>query len=193
MFFLADTVVQEAGTGTFGKVYHVRHSMSGEPAAVKVVRGVAKYADAAEVEARLLSVVNQADPGRTSRCVRFLHRFMHGEHVCMAFELLGPSLYDYMKKNRFQPLPLFAVHAFAEQLVWSVAFLHAMELVHTDLKPENMLLESTSFSETRAETSARDGRAVLTPNATGMRRECDARSPSFIVQVPAPSPWILLQ
>lgn len=55
-------------------------------------------------------------------------------HFCMVFETLGPSLYDYVKANEYRPVPLYALQAFADQLITSVAFLHAMQLVHTDLK-----------------------------------------------------------
>lgn len=52
----------------------------------------------------------------------------------MVFETLGPSLYDYVKANEYRPVPLYALQAFADQLLASVAFLHEMQLVHTDLK-----------------------------------------------------------
>lgn len=169
---VTDLVLQESGTGTFGKVFRCRAGGSGAEVAIKVIRGVDRYAEAAEVEARILTLVNRADPQHESRCVRFLHTFVHDGRTCMVFELLGPSVYDYLQKNRFNPLPLFVVQALADQLVWSVAYLHAMQLVHTDLKPENMLFEPTTFVESFACTGRRERRAVLTPTTTAMRCAC---------------------
>jgi serine/threonine protein kinase len=64
------------------------------------------------------------------------------EHVCLVFESLGATLLEYCEANRNRPMPLYAVQAFADQLVRAVAFLHECRLVHTDLKLENVLLAS---------------------------------------------------
>jgi dual-specificity kinase len=55
------------------------------------------------------------------------------------------SLFDFLKSNKFAPFPLTHIQSFAHQLVRSVAFLHRLGLVHTDLKPENiMILDKSS-------------------------------------------------
>ena len=147
------------------------HVVTRAEVAIKVVRAIPKYTDSAEVEARILTVVNRADPDSASHCVRFHDTFMHGSHMCMVFELLGPSVYDYLKLNKHKPLPLYCVQAFADQLMWAIAFLHSIELTHTDLKPENMLLTPTTFAESSARTSTREKRTVLAPKCVDMRRE----------------------
>mmetsp|Transcript_18041 Transcript_18041/g.31642 ORF Transcript_18041/g.31642 Transcript_18041/m.31642 type:complete len:248 (+) Transcript_18041:476-1219(+) len=61
-------------------------------------------------------------------------------HYCMVFESLGPSLYDFLKRQQYQPFPISCVRDFAEQLLETLEFLHGFRLIHTDLKPENILL-----------------------------------------------------
>lgn len=56
--------------------------------AIKVVRAIKKYTESAEVEARILTVVNKADPRAESNCVRFYDTFTHGSHMCMVREYL---------------------------------------------------------------------------------------------------------
>ncbi|RZB48414.1 Serine/threonine-protein kinase AFC1 [Glycine soja] len=56
------------------------------------------------------------------------------------FEKLGPSLYDFLRKNNYRSLSIDLVREFGRQLLESVAFMH-----HTDLKPENILLVSSEF------------------------------------------------
>ena len=56
------------------------------------------------------------------------------------FEKLGPSLFDFLRRNKYRPFPVGMVQDFARQLLESVAYLHELALVHTDLKPENILL-----------------------------------------------------
>lgn len=140
--------------------------------AIKVVRRVRRYTEAARIEADILADVMTADPsGASSLCVRFLHAFTFKRHFCMAFEPLGPSLYDYVKANGYRPPPLYCVQSFADQLLRAVAFLHGMRLVHTDLKLENILLVSREpFRESTKVTSLRqEGGTVLTPTATDIR------------------------
>jgi hypothetical protein len=170
---VSDEVIEESGIGTFGKVFRcVDREGDGKEVAIKVVRNVKRYTESAEVEARILTLVNKADPANESHCVRFYSTFTHGEHMCMVFELLGPSVYDYLKRNRYKPLPLYCVQAFADQLCWAIAYLHALELTHTDLKPENLLLTPTQFVETSARTYTRQPRTVLAPKSTVMKRAC---------------------
>lgn len=60
----------------------------------------------------------------------------------MVFELLSLSVFDFLKQNDFKAFPQRHIQSFARQLFTSVAFIHGLTLVHTDLKPENVLLVS---------------------------------------------------
>jgi dual-specificity kinase len=57
-------------------------------------------------------------------------------------DLLGESIFDFLKGNDFSPFPRKHIQEFAKQLFKSVGFLHELNLIHTDLKPENILLVS---------------------------------------------------
>ena len=103
-------MVNEAGVGTFGKVYTCKEDLSSDRCvAIKVVRDIRRYTEAALVEARILDIVNRADPDGVSNCVRYYGSFYHGPHLCLVFERLGASLYDYIKANRYKPFPLYCV------------------------------------------------------------------------------------
>ncbi|KAJ2718760.1 serine threonine protein kinase CMGC group, partial [Coemansia sp. Cherry 401B] len=133
------------GQGTFGKVMECEDSASGRLVAIKVIRAVPKYRDAAKIEIRVLQTLQRHDPDNVYRCMHVNETFDHRNHVCMVFDLLGPSVFDFLKENEFRPFSLHHVQLFAEQLLRSVAFLHSLTLVHTDLKPENILLESGDY------------------------------------------------
>uniref|UniRef100_A0A2K6M4T5 dual-specificity kinase n=1 Tax=Rhinopithecus bieti TaxID=61621 RepID=A0A2K6M4T5_RHIBE len=64
----------------------------------------------------------------------------HG-HVCISFELLGLSTFDFLKDNNYLPYPIYQVCHMAFQLCQAVKFLHDNKLRHTDLKPENILFK----------------------------------------------------
>ena len=59
----------------------------------------------------------------------------------MVFDLLGISLYDFMKENAFRPFELPEVQHFALQLMSALDYMHAHKLTHTDLKPENIMVD----------------------------------------------------
>lgn len=139
-------ILNDLGEGTFGKVVECWDRRELRHVAIKVVRSISKYRQAARLEIDVLLHLNIRDPGGTYHCVKLHSWFEYHAHVCMVFEKLGPSLYDQLRRNRFQPFPLDQVRDYAFQLLESVNFVHSSTLIHTDLKPENILLASTDRS-----------------------------------------------
>lgn len=164
-------VLSDSGKGTFGKVLLCEDARNRRLVAIKVVRRVRKYTEAARVEAAILDDVNKADPTGQSLSVRFYAAFEHRGHFCMVFEPLGPSLYDYLTANQYRPPPLYCVQHFADQLVAAVAFLHELRLIHTDLKLENILLVSREpYDRTTKVNATRKAGKLLVPVSTDIRR-----------------------
>ncbi|KAH7462488.1 hypothetical protein PRIC1_014937 [Phytophthora ramorum] len=133
-------IIREAGLGTFGRVLECLDKQRNIVVAIKVVRKVDKYTESAKIEAAILQDVNDKDKNNESLCVRMFKWFEYKGHVCMVFERLGCSLYDYLKNHDYKPFPLHCIRAYAWQLLTSLEFIHSIRLIHTDLKPENILL-----------------------------------------------------
>ncbi|EFN58884.1 hypothetical protein CHLNCDRAFT_140792 [Chlorella variabilis] len=145
-------IMRKFGEGTFGQARGRTNGSGGAPTAlalvlecwdrkrkdyvaVKIIRNIQKYRDAAMVELEALNTLAANDPSQDLHCVQLLEWFDYRGHVCMVFERLGPSLYDILRKNGYKPFPLAMAQAFARQLLQSVSFMHDLQLVHTDLKP----------------------------------------------------------
>jgi serine/threonine protein kinase len=108
--------------------------------AVKVVRSIDRYLDSALIEADLLNDIYEKQRElRKNCCVKMFSQFRWNDHVCMVFETLGSSLYDIIKKNEYKGLPLFMVRDISRQLLQAMSFLKSVNLIHTDLKLENVL------------------------------------------------------
>ncbi|OVA18264.1 Protein kinase domain [Macleaya cordata] len=129
---------------TFGQVLECWDNVKKEAVAIKVVRSIQKYREAAMIEIDVLQKLARHDVGGT-RCVQIRNWFDYRNHICIVFEKLGPSLYDFLRKNSYRSFPIDLVRELGRQLLESVAFMHDLRLIHTDLKPENILLVSPEY------------------------------------------------
>lgn len=55
--------------------------------------------------------------------VRALECFQHRSHTCLVFEMLEQNLYDFLKQNKFSPLPLKIIRPILQQ-VWKFVCRH---------------------------------------------------------------------
>jgi len=138
-----------AGQGTFGTVLDVFDTKHRERVVLKVVRSVKRYLDAAYVEIDILEKLRRADPDKGSLVVRLYGSFTtyisQRKHVCICFERLGRSLYDFIKKNRYRGFRCEDLRVIGRQIVFAVRFCHANKLTHTDLKLENVLFVDDNY------------------------------------------------
>ncbi|KAE8321394.1 kinase-like domain-containing protein [Aspergillus sergii] len=73
---------------------------------------------------------------------QFKHTGPNGDHVCFVFDVLGHHLDFQCAKYEDGRLPVSAVKVIARQLLLGLDFLHReCGVIHTDLKPTNILLE----------------------------------------------------
>ncbi|KAH9330954.1 hypothetical protein KI387_003062, partial [Taxus chinensis] len=137
-------ILSKMGEGTFGRVLECWDREAKEYVAVKIVRSIQKYRDAAMIEIDVLTVLSKHNKSN-SRCVEIRNWFDFRNHICIVCERLGPSLFDFLRKNKYRPFPVDLVREFGRQLLESVAYMHELRLIHTDLKPENILLVSSDY------------------------------------------------
>lgn len=73
----------------------------------------------------------------------FIHVGMHGEHMCMVFNVLGDNLLTLIKAFKYQGIPVDIVRKITRHVCIALDFLHRRcGIIHTDLKPENVLLSA---------------------------------------------------
>ncbi|KAI4248796.1 MAG: hypothetical protein L6R40_000807 [Gallowayella cf. fulva] len=138
-------VIRLLGQGTFGKVVEATDRRTKSRCAIKIIRSVQKYRDASRIELRVLSTLSYNDRENRNKCIHLRDTFDFRNHICIVTDLLGQSVFDFLKGNTFVPFPSSQIQSFARQLFTSVAFLHDLNLIHTDLKPENILLVSNHY------------------------------------------------
>ncbi|KAK2827076.1 hypothetical protein Q7C36_018002 [Tachysurus vachellii] len=133
-------ILSTLGEGAFGKVVEcIDHTKDGIRVALKIIKNQERYREAALIEVDVLKQMNILDAQNRFACVRMLDWFDHYGHVCIVFELLGLSTYDFLKENDYMPFTVDEIRYMADQIFRAVHFLHQNKLTHTDLKPENIL------------------------------------------------------
>ncbi len=146
-------VTDSLGSGTFASVYScVRVDGRGQdgepcaggelrPGALKIMRNSPAYAMQALQELRILRLLNdQHDPDDAHHIVRIHRAFTYRHHICFVFEPLGCSLLDLIAGSGYRGLPLQHVRPLLADLLDAMEVLAAANVVHADVKPENVLL-----------------------------------------------------
>ncbi|KZS96169.1 kinase-like protein [Sistotremastrum niveocremeum HHB9708] len=141
-------VVRKLGWGHFSTVWLVRDSHTERHSALKVVKSAPRYTETALDEIKLLGQIAAKSPAHRGHnyIVELLNSFNHttrsGDlHVCMVFEPLGENLLALIERHRKKGIPMDTVKLIAKQILVGLDFLHSeCDLVHTDIKPENILI-----------------------------------------------------
>ncbi|KAF8807267.1 kinase-like protein [Phlegmacium glaucopus] len=140
-------VVRKLGWGHFSTVWLVKDAHTHRHSALKVVKSAGRYAETARDEIKLLSRVSSFSPSHPGRehIVSFLDSFSHqgpeAQHVCIVFEPLGENLLALIERNKKKGVPRSLVKVITRQILLGLEYLHdECDLVHTDIKPENILI-----------------------------------------------------
>jgi len=142
------TVVRKLGWEHFSTVWLSKDNVTQKHVALKVVRSAAHYTETAIDEIKLLNKIVAAKPDHPGRkhVVSLLDSFEHkgpnGTHVCMVFEVLGENLLGLIKRWNHRGIPMPLVKQITKQVLLGLDYLHReCGIIHTDLKPENVLIE----------------------------------------------------
>ncbi|KZF21237.1 kinase-like protein [Xylona heveae TC161] len=186
------TVTRKLGWGHFSTVWLSRDNETGKHVALKIVRSAAHYTETAIDEIKLLNKIVHAKPEHPGRkhVVSLLDSFEHkgpnGVHVCMVFEVLGENLLGLIKRWNHRGIPMPLVKQITKQVLLGLDYLHReCGIIHTDLKPENVLIEIGDVEQIVKtfvkEDSKKDGKD---DNRNGRRR----RRTLITGSQPLPSP-----
>jgi len=142
--------VKKLGSGAFAQVWQCKDVKEDKQVAVKVLKGDSAIRDMGQDEVEMLRSIKKCGKGKLLGILdNFFKDGPNGKHVCIVTELLGPSLLECLPPAG---MCLENVKQLTGQVLAGLEYLHnQVRIIHTDVKPENVLLGknfgTSSFEE----------------------------------------------
>lgn len=140
-------VIRKIGWGHFSTVWLCFDFEDKRYVALKIVKSATNFTETAKDEIKILKSVRDTDPDdpKRNKTVQLLNDFkitgVNGTHVCMVFEVLGSNLLKLIIKSQYRGIPYENVRTITRQVLEGLDYLHTKcQIIHTDVKPENVLL-----------------------------------------------------
>ena len=132
-------ILRDLGKGAFGKVYLVRHSVTGRVCAIKEV-SIAK-ADTTKNGVYVARECVLLFDLRHPFMIHIFGTFLSPTHVYMAMDpILGGELLHAIYSNYDIVSKSASVRFYIGQIVDVLSYLHRLYIVYRDIKPENLLI-----------------------------------------------------
>lgn len=124
------------GEGAYGKVFKARFAEDGKPVAIKILPE-----DAFVFYSREAAVLRQLQP--FPYVMEILDALVDPAGLCIVMPYIEHgSLQTYMNKLRGEPLEPGQIVSLMEELLAAIAHAHSKEVIHRDVKPQNILLRA---------------------------------------------------
>ena len=162
-------ITQKLGYGHFSTAWLALDTKFGNYVCIKIQKAAQQYIDAAYDEVEILQELanHNFDPAwikslkeyykdepeklkdldkvENTKIVQLLNSFIYhgqnGRHFCMVFEIVGVTLLELIKRYNYKGIPLPYIRIITKQILIGLDFLHRIcHIIHTDLKPENVLV-----------------------------------------------------
>mmetsp|Transcript_113804 Transcript_113804/g.284667 ORF Transcript_113804/g.284667 Transcript_113804/m.284667 type:complete len:323 (-) Transcript_113804:219-1187(-) len=126
------------GEGTYGKVYKAKQARTGKAVAMKKMKLDAEEEGVPSTAIREIALLKELSH---ENVVKLLDVFCSTNKLVLVFEFVENDLKKYMKSRKCSLEPK-TIKSFAYQLCLGIEFCHANRILHRDLKPQNLLIDS---------------------------------------------------
>lgn len=131
--------LEKVGEGTYGVVYKAKDKATGKLVALKKVRLEAEDEGVPSTSIREISLLRELPHPNIVSLIDVVHQ---EQKLYLVFEYLDKDLKKYMDavgKKKMHPM---LIKSYMHQLLQGIAFCHLHRVLHRDLKPQNLLIDS---------------------------------------------------
>ncbi|OQR96389.1 hypothetical protein THRCLA_07300 [Thraustotheca clavata] len=137
------------GKGSFGQVYEAIDAQTSKPVAIKIIKNRKAFERQVQSEIDILEHLHRTRAGQEHHIVQLLDRFVHKGHHCLVFELLSFNLFRLLHSTKYTGIGLKLVRKLMKQVLESLQYLAQSNIIHCDLKPENIVLAHPNKSQVK--------------------------------------------
>ncbi|XP_060883383.1 myosin light chain kinase, smooth muscle isoform X2 [Labrus mixtus] len=132
-------LLEKLGMGKFGLVFKLTHKETGRVFAGKFYKGRrAKEREAARKEIELMNYLHHP------KLVQCIAAYDHRPEMVMVMEFIaGGELFERIVDDSFEHTEPASAH-YMQQILEGIAYMHQQNIVHLDLKPENIVCVDTT-------------------------------------------------
>jgi len=130
--------MEPLGEGTYGKVYKCTQKRTGRPVAMKKMKLDSEEEGVPSTAIREIALLKELSH---ENVVKLLDVFCTTSKLVLVFEFVENDLKKYMKSLGRSVEPK-TVKSLSYQLCKGIEFCHANRILHRDLKPQNLLIDS---------------------------------------------------
>lgn len=120
---------------------------------LKVIKNNKDFFDQSLDEIKLLQYINSCGDPDSHHVLRLYDFFYCKEHLFIVSELLKENLYEFgrfIREHDHEPYYTFPrLKRIMFQVLSALKFIHSLNLIHCDIKPENIVIKSFSRCEVK--------------------------------------------
>lgn len=131
--------LEKVGEGTYGVVYKARERATGELVALKKVKLEAEDEGVPSTSIREISLLRELPHPNIVNLKDVVHQ---DQKLCLVFEFLDKDLKMYMDAVGKKKMHHMLIRSYMLQLLQGIHHCHQHRVLHRDLKPQNLLIDS---------------------------------------------------
>ncbi|RDD39953.1 Cyclin-dependent kinase 2 [Trichoplax sp. H2] len=130
--------LEKIGEGTYGKVYKACNKTTGQTVALKKIRLDSDKEGVPSTTLREISILRSLNHSFVVR----LYDVVHSDQcLYLVFEYLDHDLKHYL--DHAYKIPPALLKSYLYQMLRAISYCHSRRVLHRDLKPQNLLIDST--------------------------------------------------
>ena len=153
---------------------------------MKVIKNTKDFFDQSLDEIKILELLRQTGECSEHNILEMKSFFYHKEHLIIVTELLRQNLFEFGKYITEHDEPQYFTRSrlcyIARQCLVALSFVHKLGLVHSDIKPENILL--SSYSRARVKVIDFGSSCYLSDRQSSYIQSRSYRAPEVVLGLP---------